>query len=39
MKFFEYIKIKFEKPDWAEDPELGLIDTIICFLVQPVACI
>ena len=29
MKLFEDFTIKFEKPDWARDPELGLIDTII----------
>jgi IS5 family transposase len=29
MKLFEDFKIKFEKPDWARNPELGLIDTII----------
>lgn len=29
MKLFEDFKIKFEKPDWARDPELGLIDTLL----------
>lgn len=29
MKLFDDIKIKFERPDWARDPELGLIDTIL----------
>ena len=29
MKLFEEIRIKFEKPDWSRDPELGLIDTIL----------
>lgn len=29
MKLFEDFTIKFEKPDWSRDPELGLIDTII----------
>ena len=29
MKLFEDFKIKFEKPDWSRNPELGLIDTII----------
>jgi IS5 family transposase len=29
MRLFEEFKIKFEKPDWARDPELGLIDTIL----------
>jgi transposase, IS5 family len=29
MKLFENLKIKFEKPNWSRDPELGLIDTII----------
>lgn len=29
MKLFEDFTIKFEKPDWARDPELGLMDTII----------
>ena len=29
MRLFENFKIKFEKPDWARDPELGLIDTIL----------
>ena len=29
MKLFEDFKIKFEKPDWARNPELSLIDTII----------
>ena len=29
MRLFEDFKIKFEKPDWARDPELGLIDTIL----------
>ncbi len=29
MKLFDDFKIKFEKPDWARNPELGLIDTIL----------
>src|SRR5665811_1183773 len=29
MRLFEDFKIKFEKHDWARDPELGLIDTIL----------
>ncbi len=29
MRLFEDFKIKFEKPDWARDPELSLIDTIL----------
>ncbi|MCK4288168.1 MAG: ISNCY family transposase [Bacteroidales bacterium] len=29
MKLFEDFKIKFEQPNWARDPELGLIDTIL----------
>jgi len=29
MRLFENFKIKFEKPDWARDPELGLIDTVL----------
>jgi len=29
MKIFEDFKIKFEKPDWSRNPELGLIDTIL----------
>lgn len=29
MKFFENFRLKFEQPNWARDPELGLIDTIL----------
>jgi len=29
MKFFEDLMIKFEKPDWSRDTELGLVDTIL----------
>jgi len=29
MKLFEDFKIKFEKPDWSRNLELGLIDTIL----------
>jgi len=29
MKLFQDLKLKFEKPDWAQDTELGLIDTIL----------
>ncbi|MBW6481687.1 MAG: hypothetical protein K0B10_01375 [Vicingaceae bacterium] len=29
MKLFNDLRLKFEKPDWARDPELGLIDTIL----------
>ena len=29
MKLFESLRIKFEKPDWARNPEFGLLDTII----------
>lgn len=29
MKLFEDIRIKFEKPDWARNPEFGVIDTIL----------
>ena len=29
MKLFEDFKIKFEKPDWSRNLELGLIDAIL----------
>jgi IS5 family transposase len=29
MKIFEDFQLKFEQPNWARDPELGLIDTIL----------
>jgi len=29
MKFFNDLTLKFEKPDWKENPEFGLIDTIL----------
>lgn len=29
MKLFEEFKLRFERPDWSRDPELGLIDTIL----------
>ena len=29
MKLFEPLKLKFENPNWARNPELGLIDTIL----------
>lgn len=29
MKIFETWKLKFEQPDWSNDPELALIDTIL----------
>lgn len=29
MKLFNELKLKFEKPDWKENPEFGLIDTIL----------
>jgi len=29
MKYFEDFQLKFEQPNWARDPELGLIDTIL----------
>ncbi len=29
MKLFNEFKLKFEKPDWKENPEFGLIDTIL----------
>lgn len=29
MKLFEDLKLKFEQPNWANDPELGLVDTIL----------
>ena len=29
MELFEPWKLKFENPNWARDPELGLIDTIL----------
>jgi IS5 family transposase len=29
MKIFEDFKLRFEKPNWRLDPELGLIDTIL----------
>jgi len=29
MRLFEEFKIKFDRPDWSRDAELGLIDTII----------
>lgn len=29
MKLFEELRIKFEKPDWARNPEFGVIDTIL----------
>lgn len=28
MKLFEDFKIKFEKPDWARDPKLGLMQVL-----------
>lgn len=40
MKLFEELRIKFEKPDWSRDTELGLFDAIleqhphILFLLQ-----
>lgn len=29
MRLFEDFKIKFEKPDWSRNPEIGLIDSIL----------
>jgi IS5 family transposase len=29
MKLYEPMKLKFENPDWARNPEFGLIDTIL----------
>jgi len=29
MKLFENLKLKFEHPNWANDLELGLVDTIL----------
>jgi len=29
MKLFEQLQLKFEQPNWARDPELGLIDAIL----------
>ena len=29
IQLFQTLKLKFEKPDWANNPELGLIDTIL----------
>lgn len=29
MKLFEALTLKFEKPDWAKNPEFGLIDSVL----------
>jgi hypothetical protein len=29
MKIFEPLLLKFESPKWVNDPELGLIDTVL----------
>ena len=29
MKFFEELKLKFERPNWARDPELSLVGSIL----------
>ena len=29
MKIFESVMLKFEEGNWASDPELGLLDTIL----------
>ena len=29
MKSFNDLVLKFERPDWSKNPELGLIDTIL----------
>jgi len=29
MRLFEDLRIKFEQPNWARDPESELIDTIL----------
>ncbi len=29
MQLFEPLRLKFEKPNWARNPEFGLIDTIL----------
>jgi IS5 family transposase len=29
MKLFETLQLKFEKPDWAKNPALGLLDTVL----------
>jgi len=29
MKLFEELKLKFKQPNWARDPELSLVDTIL----------
>ena len=29
MNLFEPLRLKFEKPDWARNPEFGLLDTVL----------
>ena len=29
MRLFKIFKMKFDKPDWARNPELGLIDILL----------
>lgn len=29
MKLFDEFKLRFDRPDWSRDPELGLVDTIL----------
>jgi IS5 family transposase len=29
MRLFESFRLKFEKPDWARNPEFGLLDTVL----------
>jgi hypothetical protein len=29
MQLFEPLTLKFEQPNWANDPELALIDTVL----------
>jgi IS5 family transposase len=29
MQLFEPLQLKFEQPNWANDPELALIDTVL----------
>jgi hypothetical protein len=36
MKLYEPMKLKFENPDWANNPEFGLIDTILdYYFIKP----
>jgi len=29
MKLFQTLTLKFERPDWARNPEFGLLDTLL----------